>query len=68
MKVGVATLTDGSQVLVSIYDDGAVRVAERLQTWGTWGPPAEVTFEADYDYRPAEGVLLTGLLWGERDA
>lgn len=39
IRTYVATRSDGSQVMIDIYPDGAVSIAEREDKWATWGPP-----------------------------
>lgn len=35
----VATLDDGSQILVTKFPDGRMTVATRADQWGRWGAP-----------------------------
>ena len=30
---------DGTQVLIQVWADNTVTMAERAETWHTWGPP-----------------------------
>lgn len=39
LRTYVATLGDGAQIMVEVYPDGRVSVAERGDKWATWGPP-----------------------------
>lgn len=58
MRVGKATRPDGSEILVTLYDDNSVSIAEKpaphLYPHRSWGPPMDVSFEAPYDYRTRE--------------
>lgn len=38
--VWVATFEDGSQVMVELWSDGTVKVAERPDSYSSWGPPS----------------------------
>jgi hypothetical protein len=37
----MATFSDGSQVLVWLWNDGHIEVAKRIGKDATWGPPAK---------------------------
>jgi hypothetical protein len=42
----VFTREDGSQVLVTVWTDDHVRIAERHDTHDTWGPPLVSSFDS----------------------
>jgi hypothetical protein len=52
------TRPDGSQALVSIYDDGHCTLAERsaphLVPYTTWGAPIRADLSDPYDYKVDE--------------
>lgn len=50
----VFTREDGSQVLVTVWTDDHVRIAERHDTHDTWGPPLTPSFDSQ---PPADEAL-----------
>lgn len=65
MRTATFTREDGSQVLLTIYDDGTLTLAERaaphLMPVSTWGPPLRGELSEPYDYmvtaEQARGIL-----------
>lgn len=57
VRTHVFTRRDGTQVLLCIYPDGRLTIADRDEVDGTWGPPIqEDTYYADLDVRPVHEI------------
>lgn len=59
----VFTRRDGTQVLLLIYPDGRMTIADRDSSDHSWGPPInEDRWYRDYDPRPIDEVvaMVTG--------
>ena len=44
VKTAVAELND-RQILVILFEDGTLHIAERTNSWDTWGRPVFTQFE-----------------------